>query len=169
MKRWPRYTQGLSVKERFWSKVDKNGPTMPHMKTRCWVWIAGRFPSGYGCFGPYKKRQSVRSHRVAWELTWGSLGKKKALHHCDNPPCCRPSHIYKGTDANNMADKVARGRARGAHKGSEHHNAKLTDLQVQQIRRSYIPGRVSQQKVADKFNISREHVRDLLAGKYRSQ
>lgn len=165
-KRWPTSTRGLTVEERFWPKVDKvNGPTMPHMKTRCWPWIAGTFPSGYGCFGPFLGRMAVRSHRIAWELTFGSLGKMCALHRCDNIVCCRPSHLFKGTVGDNNTDRNMKGRS-NPRRGESHHRAKLTYAQVLEIRS--LSGTVAKQSIADMFGVSREHVRDIISGKYRN-
>ena len=61
---------------------------------------------------PKGRRQGrdVRLHREVLGLT---DPKVQALHHCDNPWCVEPSHLYAGSPAQNMADKVARGRARG--------------------------------------------------------
>lgn len=60
------------------------------------------------------------------------------LHHCDNPPCCRPSHLFLGTPADNMADMDRKGRRRtGNCAGEANGRAKLTEAQVQAIRAEY--------------------------------
>jgi hypothetical protein len=64
-------------------------------------------------------------HRVAWELWRGSVPTGLCvLHHCDNPPCFNPDHLFLGTDADNAADKYAKGREniqRGAGHWSRRH------------------------------------------------
>ena len=108
----------LTPEERFWSKVDKSGD--------CWIWTGYRLPSGYGRFNIDGKRVEVAS-RVAFFWANGAW-PRFACHHCDNPSCVNPSHLYDGTPATNMRDMVARGRhylagreacARG-HRYSEH-------------------------------------------------
>lgn len=97
----------VSYALRFWSHVDKSG--------ECWEWTAARQPSGYGKMVVGSRLDGSRrfppSHRLAWELTHGPIPQGlHVLHHCDNPPCCNPAHRFLGTDADNAADKVAKGR-----------------------------------------------------------
>lgn len=64
---------------------------------------------GYGLLTVHY--ESKLAHRMAYELTYGPLGPDEcALHKCDNRPCCRPDHLFKGSIAENNADKVAKGR-----------------------------------------------------------
>ncbi len=93
--------------DRFWSKVDKHGPHAGRLG-RCWVWIGAYYPGGYG--KTYRGRKAVLAHRVAWgDVPTGLC----VLHHCDNPPCVRRSHLFRGTRADNSADMVAKGRQGG--------------------------------------------------------
>lgn len=92
------------IADRFWPKVDVSGD--------CWVWTACRDSRGYGRMS-YPGRGSERAHRIAWELAYGDVPTGMCvLHHCDNPRCVRPEHLFLGDrDANNK-DKVAKGRHR---------------------------------------------------------
>jgi hypothetical protein len=96
----------------FWAKVDDSaGPDA------CWPWTGALFrpgPRGYGMnYGRIKRnRRTLHAHRVAWELAHGPTGELFVLHKCDNPPCCNPAHLFLGTAADNMADKVRKGRHR---------------------------------------------------------
>jgi hypothetical protein len=92
--------------DRFWSKVDKDGPTMPHMSTPCWVWTGARHRHGYGMLNVDGK--IVTAHRVAFFLEHGRWPNPFALHDCDHPPCVR--HIREGTPADNMWDVSSRSR-----------------------------------------------------------
>jgi hypothetical protein len=98
------------LEERFWEKVDKNGPTMPHMTTSCWMWSASKDGSGYGWIG-LGNGSLGKAHRVSFEIHYGPLMEGEcALHHCDNPPCVRPDHLFKGTQKDNADDREAKGR-----------------------------------------------------------
>ena len=59
-----------SLPGRFWSKVDRNGPTMDGVDTRCWMWTGGKDPSGYGKF--YWEGRTMGAHRAAFLLAYGS-------------------------------------------------------------------------------------------------
>lgn len=77
----------------------------------CWEYQAARSPRGYGTIGVMGKTR--RAHRVAWELANGPIPEGLLVcHHCDNPPCCNPAHLFLGTDKDNVADMRAKGRGR---------------------------------------------------------
>lgn len=74
----------------------------------------------------------VFAHRLAWEETFGSIPDgMQVCHHCDNPPCVNPEHLFLGTNADNVADRVAKGRTL---KGSAHPNTRLTEEAVADIK-----------------------------------
>jgi hypothetical protein len=78
------------------------------------------------------KGLTQRVHRVAYAMGHGIPEGLHVLHKCDNKLCVRPSHLFLGTNADNMADRDTKGRqAKGASSGS----AKLTETQVKAIRR----------------------------------
>jgi hypothetical protein len=106
------HSRARPLADRFWSKVDKNGPTQPHMTTPCWVWTAYRDRDGYGKFGLSGPRRVVKASRVAWEIEIGPiLVGLMALHRCDNPPCVRADHLFLGTCADNLRDMADKGRS----------------------------------------------------------
>ncbi len=83
----------------FWDRVAK---THEH---GCWIWIGPRDAGGYG------RWSKVLAHRHSWQEANGPIPDGKwILHHCDNPPCVNPAHLYLGTVVENVRDAVVRGR-----------------------------------------------------------
>ena len=94
----------MGIKTRSWQKVAKgSGPD------DCWEWLAAKNANGYGVFGLAEGRIRL-AHRVAWWLEKGNWPDQHLLRRCDNPACVRPSHLFVGSQADNMADKLAKGR-----------------------------------------------------------
>lgn len=135
---------------RFWDKVDKSGGD-----NACWVWRASRTPLGYGHFG--FRRKLLIASRVAWELACGSIPEGlHVLHHCDNPSCCNPKHLFLGTNHENVLDSLKKGR-RSSRKGEGNGRAKLTLEQVQIIRERHANGEY-QYRLAKEFGVSQVQI-----------
>lgn len=159
----------LSIPARFWAKVDKNGPTHPQLGTPCWLWIAHRKQSGYGTFniGP---RDYVAS-RVAYELHHGPIPAGMFVcHHCDNPPCVNPDHLFLGTPTDNGRDMVAKRRHHAAvspetmPRGERHGRAKLDWGKVAEIRARYAVGGTTHRELALRYGVSRIAVLKVVRG-----
>ena len=148
----------MTLTERFWNKVDVRGPD------ECWLWTGYRNAKSYGQLSTGQKPVRLDyAHRVAWKLTNGSIPHGHLVcHHCDNPPCCNPRHLFTGTAADNNRDMSAKGRSA---RGQNFTVSKLGNNEVQEIRSSYVPWKVSQQKLARRFGISRTTVGDILRGR----
>lgn len=78
----------------------------------CIEYVGTRNADGYGVL-PTPVHGSRLAHRAALADALGRPVDGLALHRCDNPPCINPAHLYEGTQQDNVADAVARGRARG--------------------------------------------------------
>ena len=75
--------------------------------TGCWVWAKCRKGGGYG----YEQVEGnpVAAHRLYWTRMRGEIPEgMQVLHHCDNPPCVNPAHLYVGTRSDNMRDRATR-------------------------------------------------------------
>lgn len=101
----------LTQLEKFWSRINQNGPIPPHLPTLgpCWVWTRGTASAGYGRMrwrGGYEY-----AHRIMWILANDAIPDGLwILHKCDNPLCCRPEHLFLGTPLDNVIDRNAKGR-----------------------------------------------------------
>lgn len=160
-----------SFEQRFWEKVDKSDID------GCWLWRgATQAPWGYGSFqrgvGADGKNHSDVAHRVSYELTYGPiLNGLFVCHHCDNPRCVRPDHLFLGTHTDNMADMHQKGRSMSQTKpecyarGERQHLAKLTSEQVKEIKSRATGKRGERANFAREFGVSDVAISDLLNGK----
>lgn len=70
-------------------------------------------------------------HRLVFEAEFGSLGEGMVVRHlCDNRLCCKPTHLTYGTHADNVRDRVERGRSAT---GTQNGRSKLTEEKVQYV------------------------------------
>lgn len=115
-----------------WLYIDIQGPD------DCWPWFGVSNVDGYG--RAFHESKRVLAHRLSYCLhnavdfeEFRSTGLL-VRHTCDNPPCCNPRHLISGTHAENMSDKVARGRTY-ARRGSAVNTAILNEETVQAVKR----------------------------------
>ncbi|WP_374759851.1 HNH endonuclease signature motif containing protein [Iodobacter sp.] len=116
------------IRYRFLARIDFD------ITPGCWEWTGAK-TFGYGLIGS-RDGVLLRAHRVAYELAYGPIPTGLFVcHHCDNPGCVRPSHLFLGTPADNMADKVIKGRLVHMY-GERNGRAKLSAADVILIRAS---------------------------------
>lgn len=96
--------------ERFWSNVDKEGPVHPHHPElgKCWLWT-GRIDR-YAVFA--LRGRDTRAHRVSFLIANGHFPTPCGCHSCDRKNCVNPDHIWEGSNADNHADMMMKGRHR---------------------------------------------------------
>ena len=106
--------------ERFWNKVDKTND--------CWLWTGYQNKKGYGMFRVGDTM--MLTHRYSAQAAGMIIDNMLVCHHCDNPSCVRPDHLFLGNHIDNMRDKVSKGR------GKKFDKRKLTEQQIIYIRSS---------------------------------
>jgi hypothetical protein len=157
---------------RFWAKVNKNGPTPAHAPELgpCWLWTAstgGRESDQRGT--AYWNGKTVVASRVAWIVTHGEIPRGAGyhgtcvLHRCDNGLCCNPSHLFLGTNEDNMRDMVAKRRA-AQHAGVDNGRARLTEADVIAIRQARANG-VTRSRLAAAYGVTPENIGAIANGK----
>ena len=145
--------RAVLLADRFWAKVDKTPGLGP--KGQCWEWRGYRDRNGYGRISiGGRAGKGELAHRIAYLLVNGELPSLPLLHSCDNPPCVNPADLTPGTQAENMADKAAKGRARNPHE-------KLTPEQRDEIIALSNSG-LSQRAIARRFGVRQCSVSALL-------
>lgn len=143
-----------TLESKFWKRVQ--------ISESCWLWT-GKKLAKYGYLSVRDER-SVKAHRFSYELHYGPIPDGLLVcHHCDNPPCVRPDHLFLGTQADNNRDKMIKGRHRAAH-SETHHSAKLTNTQVQEIRILSANGS-SRKSVAEIFNVTTGTISHIVTGR----
>jgi hypothetical protein len=152
--------------DRFWENV-----TVTDDPDSCWVWTGPTDDDGYGIMMVGRKSEgtdhSEKAHRFALFLLLGRpIGfGLQSLHTCDNPPCVRNdgerSHLYEGTNRNNVDDKLNRGRHA---RGSTSSRSVVTRDDYHEIRRLYAAGSGSQRALARQFRTSKSVIGAIVRG-----
>lgn len=151
-----------STPETFWKKVDQRGGP-----DACWP-FTGLLEGGYGRIT--YQRKVFLTHRLASILTSGPIPDGiQVRHKCDNPPCCNPAHLERGTVLDNMRDRKVRKRHwkdRGTYKipcGEKNVKSHLTDAIVLEMKKAMAAGETSK-SVADRFGTTQKNIYHIRHG-----
>lgn len=116
----------------------------------CWEWRGRPNSAGYGRITD-DSGKLMFAHRMSYRLHRGvDPAGMYVCHRCDNPPCVNPDHLFLGTNRDNMADMVSKGRQM---RGVRYGRARLTEADVREIRRLCGLG-VVQRRIAEAFRIA---------------
>lgn len=139
---------------RFWEKVNVIDAES------CWEWEGSGNGEGYGRLRVSGK--GVVAHRFSWEIHFGKIDDGLFVcHHCDNPACVNPNHLFLGTNQDNMIDMVKKGR-NSPRRGVKNNKAKLTPDKVRKIRSLYREGELSQYAIAKMFGVGQPCIKDVV-------
>lgn len=140
--------------QRFWSKVNLG------TEENCWDWTASCVTAGYGKFS-YKSK-AFDAHRFSYFLHFGEIPRGMFVcHRCDNPKCVNPSHLFLGTNLDNVKDMIAKRLHRFGDKTSR---SKVANKEIKKIKTLYKKG-ISQKQLAKKFGICQSSISRILSGK----
>ena len=146
-----------TLHERFMALVDRRDGD------DCWPWKGALNRQGYGRMLWIDGHQHG-AHRIAFEIAFGwTLPGAVVCHHCDNPKCCNPKHLWMGTVADNNKDRAEKGRS---CTGTRHHSARLTETQVREIRA--IKGSTLS-VIAQRYGVSISTIHGIRSGRKRAR
>jgi len=142
---------------RFWRFVAIRGPS------ECWPWQGGtRTKCGYGRFKTHNKH--IIASRFAYEDTYGPIPDGLLVcHHCDNPSCVNPAHLFLGTSADNLQDASRKHRLIGI-RGEANGNHKISDATADLIDAEYKRGGITRKNLGEKYGVSLSTVESILYG-----
>jgi hypothetical protein len=156
-------TEWIAVDEkaisRFWSKVRRGSDE------ECWEWLASCNCGGYGQMSV--GRGTKTSHRISWEIANGKIKDGMCvLHHCDNPACVNPKHLFLGRPMDNYMDMEQKGRS--VRQQPNKSRRKFSSEQVAEMRSDKQSG-MTIASIAKKHGASIKHVQRVVSGKRRVQ
>lgn len=120
----------------------------------CWGWKGKRKLDGRGALNFEKK--SIQAHRASWIIHFGKIPDKKLVcHHCDNPICTNPKHLFLGTSSENIVDAIKKNRKSTA-------KLRMVDvIEIKKMLKNNIPGNI----IANKFNVDPMTISDIKLNK----
>lgn len=143
----------MTVLDRLLRKVKIN------QGTGCWEWQGYKNNGGYGIIGVNK--ETFRTHRLSWTLHRGPIPDGALVcHHCDNPCCVNPDHLFLGSQHDNVQDSIRKGKNNPAG------NRKYSLEHTRKIRAFCSSGKYGVlSQAARKYGVSRQHVWSIVVGR----
>lgn len=130
--------------------------------TGCWEWSGSRTSRGYGRF-KIPTGKIMLAHRASYMVHKGEIPSGLYIcHHCDNPCCINPDHLFAGTNADNMADCARKGRSAGLRNiGQVNGRSVISEIDAKVIAKSAEPHKV----LAQRYGVSRSTITHLKTGR----
>lgn len=130
--------------------------------TGCWLWTGAVMKNGYGVIGAKilgLKSTNLLVHRAsAWcFLNFDILSDLQVLHKCDVRHCFNPSHLFIGSQLDNITDMWEKGRG-----PNQRHPRKLTSETVKEIRQRYLSGGTTTRKLASIYGLGKSTIGTIL-------
>ncbi len=132
----------------------------------CHIYIGSNFSrTGYGRIK--RKGKTYRAHRISYAIHKGEIPLGMLVcHHCDNPACINPDHLFLGTSKDNSDDMFSKGRQGSLTSmvGQDHHSAKLKNVDIPLIRELYESG-ITQTTIGFIYGVKKDTIHKIIAGK----
>jgi len=143
-----------ALKSRYGTPIQRffDNIKFPSDLSSCWIWIGCNNGNGYGRLIIDNKK--VFAHRFSYELFIKPIPKKMFIcHHCDNPQCVNPDHLFIGTQKDNMQDMIKKNRCT---------YSKVTIKEVLEIRKLYVLKDIAYKQLAKKYSVTEQTIKDIV-------
>ena len=136
--------------------------------TGCWLWTGCKTRGGYGEIRI--NGRMTGTHRAMHEAYNGPIPSGFSVcHHCDNPLCANPAHLFLGTQSDNIHDAMSKGRMAGflrypdrRPRGESQGHSVLVESQVREIRCEYSFNKTGYKRLARKYGVSPTTIYDIV-------
>ena len=149
----------------FWARTAQAG--------NCLEWTGRMLPpkalgatKGYGLIRWQGRRQVA--HRVSWQITHGLIPMgMQVCHHCDNPPCVEPTHLFLGTNADNQEDRRLKNAAARSARRRERSGPVMRKLSIEDARdiRSLLALQQSKKSIARLYSVCPQMILKISRGR----
>lgn len=129
----------------------------------CWLWMGAVMPNGYGVINMRLDDNNCNRlvHRVsAWVFTgFDIFSEIQILHRCDVRRCFNPSHLFRGTQLDNIRDAWNKGHLNNE---MQRHPKKLTPAGVIAIRSTYANGGCTTRSLAVELGLGKSTIEAIV-------
>ncbi|MEG4286266.1 HNH endonuclease signature motif containing protein [Microcoleus sp. A006_D1] len=136
-----------------------------HITSKDNCWLTDLPNNGHGYCKISVNGKTKYAHRIAYEVYKGKIPENmQVCHSCDIPGCINPSHLFIGTQQENLIDCINKGRS-NKPKGENHHKAKLNESNVRQIKSLLVESNLTLKQIAEIFDVGIGAISDIKKNK----